>query len=131
MDFVALSRRDSQATMIAWQQRGQKDAVFHLDMNQGSLKEQSCLQLSRGDAKRQGCLQRSRVALKSSALCRLAQRWGLTNGRTVEQTEADLKLLWPEVRPMNFFTLGTHVRASAVPCNARGWLGVCSASCVA
>jgi endonuclease-3 len=27
---------------------------------------------------------------------RLAQRWGLTGGRTVEQTEADLKLLFPE-----------------------------------
>ena len=31
--------------------------------------------------------------------CRLAQRWGMTNGRTVEQTEADLKLLWPEACP--------------------------------
>ncbi|PSC76466.1 conserved oligomeric Golgi complex subunit 5 [Micractinium conductrix] len=27
---------------------------------------------------------------------RLAQRWGLTDGRNVEQTEADLKLLFPE-----------------------------------
>jgi endonuclease-3 len=26
---------------------------------------------------------------------RLAQRWGLTNGKNVEQTEADLKKLWP------------------------------------
>lgn len=26
---------------------------------------------------------------------RLAQRWGLTNGRSVEQTEADCKKLWP------------------------------------
>jgi endonuclease-3 len=26
---------------------------------------------------------------------RLAQRWGLTNGKSVEQTEADLKKLWP------------------------------------
>jgi endonuclease III len=26
---------------------------------------------------------------------RLAQRWGLTSGRSVEQTEADLKLLYP------------------------------------
>jgi len=33
------------------------------------------------------------------ARARLAQRWGLTSGRTVEQTEADLKLLWPEARP--------------------------------
>ena len=28
--------------------------------------------------------------------CRLAQRWGLTKGHTVEQTEADLKVLFPE-----------------------------------
>ena len=35
-----------------------------------------------------------------SAICRLAQRWGMTNGRTVEQTEADLKLLWPEAWPV-------------------------------
>lgn len=27
---------------------------------------------------------------------RLAQRWGLTNGTSVEQTEADLKALLPE-----------------------------------
>jgi endonuclease-3 len=27
---------------------------------------------------------------------RLAQRWGLTNGKSVEQTEADLKKLWPQ-----------------------------------
>lgn len=27
---------------------------------------------------------------------RLAQRWGLTDGRSVEQTEADLKALFPE-----------------------------------
>jgi len=27
---------------------------------------------------------------------RLAQRWGLTNGRSVEQTERDLKKLFPE-----------------------------------
>ncbi len=27
---------------------------------------------------------------------RLAQRWGLTNGRSVEQTEADLKKVFPE-----------------------------------
>ena len=27
---------------------------------------------------------------------RLAQRWGLTNGKNVEQTEADLKALFPE-----------------------------------
>ncbi|KAK9803010.1 hypothetical protein WJX73_010360 [Symbiochloris irregularis] len=27
---------------------------------------------------------------------RLAQRWGLTDGKNVEQTEVDLKLLWPE-----------------------------------
>lgn len=26
---------------------------------------------------------------------RLAQRWGLTNGKNVQQTEADLKKLWP------------------------------------
>src|SRR6476660_3784847 len=26
---------------------------------------------------------------------RLAQRWGLTSGKSVEQTEADLKLLYP------------------------------------
>ncbi len=29
---------------------------------------------------------------------RLAQRWGLTNGRSVEQTERDLKKLFPEER---------------------------------
>ena len=29
---------------------------------------------------------------------RLAQRWGLTNGRSVEQTEADLKKLFPRER---------------------------------
>lgn len=29
---------------------------------------------------------------------RLAQRWGLTNGRSVEQTEADLKKLFPKDR---------------------------------
>lgn len=29
---------------------------------------------------------------------RLAQRWGLTNGRSVEQTERDLKALFPEDR---------------------------------
>ena len=28
--------------------------------------------------------------------CRLAQRWDLTNGTSVEQTECDLKHLWPE-----------------------------------
>ncbi len=28
---------------------------------------------------------------------RLAQRWGLTNGKTVEQTEADLKVLFSPV----------------------------------
>ncbi|MCL4169766.1 UNVERIFIED_CONTAM: hypothetical protein GTU68_006182, partial [Idotea baltica] len=27
---------------------------------------------------------------------RLAQRWGLTNGKSVKQTEADLKKLFPE-----------------------------------
>ena len=27
---------------------------------------------------------------------RLAQRWGLTNGKSVEQTEADCKKLWPQ-----------------------------------
>ncbi len=27
---------------------------------------------------------------------RLAQRWGLTSGKSVETTEADLKLLYPE-----------------------------------
>jgi len=27
---------------------------------------------------------------------RLAQRWGLSNGKSVEQTERDLKKLWPE-----------------------------------
>ena len=27
---------------------------------------------------------------------RLAQRWGLTDGRSVEQTEADLKALFPQ-----------------------------------
>ena len=56
MDFVALSRRFSHATMIVRQQRGQKDAVLHLDINQGSLKEQSCLQLSM-------------AMLKGSAVC--------------------------------------------------------------
>ena len=30
------------------------------------------------------------------AICRLAQRWGLTNGASVEQTECDCKHLWPE-----------------------------------
>ena len=39
-------------------------------------------------------------ATQWSAMCRLAQRWGMTNGRTVEQTEADLKLLWPEAWPV-------------------------------
>lgn len=29
---------------------------------------------------------------------RLAQRWGLTDGRSVEQTEADLKALLPEAQ---------------------------------
>lgn len=47
VDFMALSTRASQATMIVRQQHGRKDAVLHLDVNQGSLKEQSGLQLSR------------------------------------------------------------------------------------
>eukprot|EP00884_Botryococcus_braunii_P007813 jgi/Botrbrau1/17032/Bobra.49_2s0088.1 len=29
---------------------------------------------------------------------RLAQRWGLTNGKNVEQTEADLKAIFPEAQ---------------------------------
>jgi len=40
----------------------------------------------------------ARDARDARARVRLAQRWGLTSGRTVEQTEADLKLLWPEAR---------------------------------
>lgn len=33
---------------------------------------------------------------------RLAQRWGLTKGKTVEQTEADLKVLLPESKWNNY-----------------------------
>jgi endonuclease-3 len=29
-------------------------------------------------------------------LCRLAERWGLSSGKSVEQTEADLKALLPQ-----------------------------------
>ena len=37
-----------------------------------------------------------RVRLPPPCLQRLAQRWGLTDGKSVEQTEADLKLLFPQ-----------------------------------
>lgn len=33
---------------------------------------------------------------------RLAQRWGLTKGKTVEQTEADLKVLLPKSKWNNY-----------------------------
>jgi endonuclease-3 len=49
---------------------------------------------------------------------RLAQRWKLTNGKNVEQTEADLKKLFPpetwELRHLQFITYGREY------CTARG-----------
>ena len=49
---------------------------------------------------------------------RLAQRWGLTNGKNVEQTEADLKKLWPredwEKLHLQIITYGREY------CTARG-----------
>ncbi len=49
---------------------------------------------------------------------RLAQRWGLTNGKNVVQTEADLKKLWPpedwEKLHLQFITYGRE------HCTARG-----------
>ncbi|MBN2703107.1 MAG: endonuclease III [Pontiellaceae bacterium] len=49
---------------------------------------------------------------------RLAQRWGLTSGKSVEQTEADLKKLWPphewEKRHLQIITYGRE------HCTARG-----------
>jgi endonuclease III len=49
---------------------------------------------------------------------RLAQRWKLTNGKNVEQTEADLKKLFPaeewELRHLQFITYGRQ------HCTARG-----------
>jgi hypothetical protein len=43
------------------------------------------------------CRCRSRSAFPvDTHIHRLAQRWGLTAGRSVEQTEADLKLVFPE-----------------------------------
>lgn len=58
---------------------------------------------------------------------RLAQRWGLTNGKNVEQTEADLKKLWPsedwEKLHLQIITYGREY------CTARGCDGTICEIC--
>jgi len=58
---------------------------------------------------------------------RLAQRWGLTNGKNVEQTEADLKKLWPpeqwEKLHLQIITYGRE------HCTARGCDGTVCEIC--
>ena len=58
---------------------------------------------------------------------RLAQRWKLTNGKNVDQTEADLKKLFPpetwELRHLQFITYGRE------HCTARGCDGTTCPMC--
>ena len=79
-----------------------------------------CVTAPDAEAARQASRLLSRQSARSLTReqpCRLAQRWGMTSGHSVEQTEADLKALWPQQR-----WNGLHLRLiyfGRGPCQAK------------